>query len=283
MPYDPIKDAPAFRATLKKLTEIERLTSQAVVDMLIKARTPGTHMSISRATLDRFVAGEDITKIRELRAIHDLLRAHTAYGAYFAPTPAPAPGGGAPGNPDPFLASADPGAGATGVDVINAGFVGRFVMIRRDHDQLAGDDGVRVSTLDFEERDGGVGIEETQAYRTPDYEVPFEQTDRGQVFAHGPYCYFMMREVGGTCVKFGVIEQTLPELDRRQPVQYFQGHIMVVSRRGIFPRTRFAARRYGPNQHPVTSGVMRLGDIADQRALGHIRQDYVPGGMTATA
>ena len=83
-----------------------------------------------------------------------------------------------------------------------------------------------------------------------------------------------MKEIGGTAVKFGVIEQTMPDLDRAQPIQYFQGHITVVSRRGVFPAARFAARRYSPNQHPVTSGIVSLPALADPRAAEFLKGDF---------
>ena len=277
MPYDPIRDAPRFCATLKRLAEVEHLTSQAIIHLFNKQRTRGDHLSISRATLDRFIQGEDITKIHELRVIHDILRIHPAYGAYFE-TDAPAPTNGADKFAQALAAFFAPGD-AAGDDVrpedMRAALPGQSVLMRRDHDSISLDKGVRVSSLLLTAEAGGVTIQESQSYRTPDYEMPFEQTDRGYLFAHGRNVYFLMKEVGGSAVKFGVIEQALPELDRRQPVQYFQGHVMVVSRRGVFPRTRFAARRYSPNQHPVTSGIVPPGEIADPRAVEHPRLDFV--------
>lgn len=290
MPYDPIRDAPGFRITLRRLAVIERLTSQAIVDLFGRNRARGDQMSISRATLDRFIQGEDITKIRELRIIHDILRSHATYGTYFEPeapslASAAAPAAFAMAG---FLAAADaeagdPGAGGARFGDLLAALPGQFVMMRRDHDEITVEKGVRISLLSLDIEAGGVVIQETQSYRTPDYDMPFEQTDRGQVFTHGAGVYFLMKEIGGTCVKFGFIEQTLPELERRQPVQYFQGHLMVVSRRGVFPRTRFAARRYSPNQHPLTSGILRLGEIGDSRAIEYLRRDYVEGGAALPA
>lgn len=279
MPYDPIRDAPAFRATLKRLADVEHLTSQAIVDLLQRQRTRGDNLSISRATLDRFVHGEDITKIRELRAIHDILSAHPAYRAYFVPAAPPDPPDA--GGLAAAIAGFDPRDGVTAC--MTAALPGLYVLMRRDHDKVTVDQGVRVSTLSLEARGGGIAIQETQSYRTPDDGVPFEQTDRGHIFAHGPNVYFLMKEIGGTAVKFGVIEMTLPEIDRSQTVQYFQGHIMVVSRRGVFPRTRFAARRYTPSQKPIVSGIVPLSEIADPRAAGHLRLDYEEGGAARPA
>ncbi len=292
MAYDPIGDAAAFRAALKKLVEIERLTSQGIIDLFTRQRTRGDGLSISRATLDRFIQGEDITKIRELRVIHDLLRGHAIYGVYFEAASSMV-------NPRPGLSGgeAEPDSLATmfGAFLIPAGadearredmltsLPGQFVLMRRDHDPITVDHGVRVSSLSLSAAADGVAIQETQSYRTPDYEMPFEQTDEGYLFAHGRHVYFLMKEIGGSAVKFGVIEQTLPEIERRQPVQYFQGHMMVVSRRGVFPRTRFAARRYSPNQHPVTSGIVGLAEIADSRAIEHLRLDYAEGGAARPA
>ena len=282
--YDPIRDAPGFRITLRRLAEVEHVTSQAIIDLFSQNRAPGDHLSISRATLDRFIQGEDITKIRELRFIHDTLRSHPTYGAYFAPD-APPPAAPAPPMPElgSFFDPADSGVGGPRAEDLLVALPGQFVLMRRDHDEITVEKGVRISLLSLTAGAGGVAIEETQSHRTPDYDMPFEQTDRGHVFTHGAHIYFLMKEVGGTCVKFGVIEQTLPEPDRRQPVQYFQGHVMVVSRRGVFPRTRFAARRYSPNQHPVTSGILRLSEIGDNRAAEHLRRDYVEGGAALPA
>jgi hypothetical protein len=42
----------------------------------------------------------------------------------------------------------------------------------------------------------------------------------------------------------------------------------------VFPRTRFAARRYSSTQHPVTSGILPLSGIDDPRAEGHLRPDF---------
>ena len=155
---------------------------------------------------------------------------------------------------------------------------GKFVLMRRDHDRVTLENGVRVSCLDIEAADGGLVLEETQSYRTPDGAMPFEQPDRGYLFAHGPLTYFLSKEIGGTAVKFGVIELTLPEAERRLPVQYFQGYIMVASRRGVFPRTRFAARRQSSGQPAIPSGIVRLDDIADPRATEHLRLDFAPEG-----
>lgn len=281
MPYDPIRDAPGFRTTLRCLADIEHLTSQAIVDLFTRQRTPGDNLSISRATLDRFIQGEDITKIRELRAIHDILSHHPAYGRYFNPQPAQAAEEQrtAEGLARLFLCDAPTPASGQ----MCAALPGRYVLMRRDHDLITVDQGVRVSSLLLDATDGAIAIEETQSYRTPDYDVPFEQIDRGYIFFHSPNIYFLMKEIGGTAVKFGVIDQTLPELDRSQPVQYFQGHLMVVSRRGVFPRTRFAARRYRADQHPMTSGIVSLADIADLRAADHLRQDYMDGGAARPA
>ena len=287
MSYDPIRDASAFRTTLKRLAEIEHLTSQAIIDLFAAQRNRGDNLSISRATLDRFVQGEDITRIRELRVIHEILRIHPTYGTYFEQAIPEA----ARAAPVPLLARTlaefllPGGSGRDGVqlDDMTASLPGQYVMMRRDHDAIAVESGVRVSSLLLQAAEGTVVIEETQSYRTPDYEVPFEQTDRGYVFTHNRYIYFLMKEVGGAAVKFGVIDLVLPELDRRQPVQYFQGYLMVVSRRGVFPRTRFAARRYSPNQHPMTSGIVRLSEIVDSRAMEHLRQDYVEGAAARPA
>ena len=282
MAYDPIRDAAAFRATLRRLADVEHLTSQAVIDLFNQQRVRGDNLSISRATLDRFVQGEDITRIRELRLIHDMLREHATYGAYFATpalSPFPDPRGGAGGFLLPDAGTRDDLRHA---DMV-AGLPGRFVMMRRDHDPITVENGVRFSSLTLEVEKESIAIEERQSYRTPDYDVPFEQTDRGYLFTHGGHICFLMKEVCGTCVKFGVIEQILPELDRRQPVQYFQGHLMVVSRRGVFPRTRFAARRFAANQHPVTSGIVRLAEIDDSRALEHLRRDYAEGAAARPA
>jgi hypothetical protein len=283
MPYDPIRDAPGFRLALKRLAEVERLTSQAIVDLFNKQRARGDTLSISRATLDRFVAGEDTTKIRELRVIHTLLLANPAYCRYFE-TSAPPP----PASPAGDLAAgclfpdwSDGDMARTG-DML-AALPGEFVLMRRDHDPISVEQGVRVSMLSLVETGIGIAIRENQNYRTPDDEMAFEQTDRGHVFSHGQKLYFLMKEDGGTAVKFGVIEQTLPEIERRQPVQYFQGHVMVVSRRGVFPRTRFAARRFSPNQHPATSGIVRLAEIADARAVEHLRLDYIDGSAARPA
>ena len=282
MPYDPIRDAGDFRLTLRRLADIEHLTSQSIIDLFNRQRGRGDTLSISRATLDRFVQGEDITKIRELRVIHDILRTHPAYGAYFGTEPP------APCCPETvaralgtFLAPG--GRGAALLDDARVALPGQFVLMRRDHDPISLENGVRVSSLSLADEAEGVAIRETQSYRTPDYDMPFEQTDHGWLFSHGAVLYFLMKEIGGTCVKFGVIEQLLPELDRRQPVQYFQGHLMVVSRRGVFPRTRFAARRYGANQHPVTSGILRLSEIGDARAADHLRRDYAEGAAALPA
>ena len=281
MPYDPIRDAPCFRIALRKLSDIERLTSQAIVDLFNQQRSRGDNLSISRATLDRFVQGEDVTKIRELRAIHHLLRAHPAYARYFASTD-PAP----PSSADrPFAqALGEMFAVADGTDArarmedMRIALPGKFVLMRRDHDRVTLENGVRVSCLDIEAADGGVVLEESQSYLTPDDGMPFEQTDRGYLFAHGPLTYFLLKEIGGTAVKFGVIELTLPDTERRLPVQYFQGYIMVASRRAVFPRTRFAARRQPSGQPTTPSGIVRLDDIADPRATEHLRLDFAPEG-----
>lgn len=289
MPYDPIRDASAFRTTLKRLAEIEHLTSQAIIDLFTAQRSRGDNLSISRATLDRFAQGEDITRIRELRVIHEMLWVHPTYGTYFeqavpeAAQAAPMPEQLLARTLAEFLLPAGSGRGSAQLDDMTASLPGRFVMMRRDHDPITVESGVRVSSLSLEAAEGTIVIEETQSYRTQDYEVPFEQTDRGYVFTHDRYIYFLMKEIGGAAVKFGVIDLVLPELDRRQPVQYFQGYMMVVSRRGVFPRTRFAARRYSPNQHPMTSGIVRLSEIADSRAMEHLRQDYVEGAAARPA
>ncbi len=284
MNYDPIRDAPDFRGTLKKLADIEHLTSQAIIDLFTAHRTRGDNLSISRATLERFIQGEDITKIRELRVIHDLLRANPLYRRYFESV-----------TPDAgdfttlarlfgaFLAPDTTDSDDIRPEDMRASLPGEFVMMRRDHDPISLEQGVRISALTLSGANTGVAIEEVQSYRTPDYDMPFEQTDRGYLFSHGRRLYFLMKELGGTCVKFGVIEQTLPEIERRQPVQYLQGHLMVVSRRGVFPRTRFAARRYSPNQHPIKSGIVRLTDLGDPRAIGHLRLDYLEGNAALPA
>lgn len=289
MPYDPIRDAADFRGTLKRLAEVEHLTSQAIIDLFNKQRVRGDNLSISRATLDRFVQGEEITKIRELRVIHELLRTHPTYRAYFGTAPEPegeretdAAGSlaqlfGAWFAPDSIAPD-----GATMPGML-AALPGQYVMMRRDHDPITVENGVRVSMLTLGAELGGLRIEENQSYRTPDYDMPFEQTDRGYLFSHGQYIYFLMKETGGTAVKFGVIQLVLPELDRGVPAQYFQGHIMVVSRRGVFPRTRFAARRFSANQHPVSSGICRLTEIADPRAIDFLRPDYTDGGAAKPA
>jgi len=286
MAYDPIRDAAGFRATLKRLADVEHLTSQAIVDLFNARRVRGETMSISRATLDRFVGGEDITRIRELRVIHDLLRSEPAYRSYFE-EPAPVTGAadatsfvrafGA------FLAPDGQNGDSVRISDMVTSLPGQFVLMRLDHDPISVEQGVRISSVILTTADGGVAIEELQSYRTPDYDMPFEQTDKGFLFTHGPRIFFLMKELGGTAVKFGVIEQTLPEIERRQPVQYFQGYLMVVSRRGVFPRTRFAARRFSPNQHPMTSGILRLAEIADPRAVEHLRLDYAEGGLAQPA
>ena len=244
MPYDPIRDAPNFRETLRQLARTERLTSQTIVDLFNRQRTRGDNLAISRATLDRFTRGEHITKIRELRAIHDMLRATPAYAAYFAPTPfepdTPSQGfGQALGAM--FAAGTDTGAKRR-MDDMRAAMPGKYTFMRRDHDRVSLENGVRVSSFWIEEAEGGLTARESQSHRTPDGDMPFEQIDHGYLFVHGPSIYFLTKEIGGTAVKFGAIEMTLPETDRRQPVQYFQGYLLVSSRRGIFPR---ALRRGG--------------------------------------
>lgn len=282
MPYDPIRDAGEFRLTLRRLADIEHLTSQSIIDLFNRQRARGDNLSISRATLDRFIQGEDITKIRELRVIHDILRTHPAYGAYFGPDflPSPCPEALARALGTFFTPNGQDNAL---LDDARVALPGQFVLMRRDHDPISLENGVRVSSLSLDDEVEGLAMRETQSHRTPDYDMPFEQMDRGWLFSHGATLYFLMKEVGGTCVKFGVIEQLLPELDRRQPVQYFQGYVMVVSRRGVFPRTRFAARRYSANQHPVTSGILRLSEIGDARAVEYLRRDYVQGAAALPA
>ena len=285
MPYDPIRDAPGFRITLRQLSDVERLTSQAIVDLFNKQRARGDNLSISRATLDRFVQGEDVTKIRELRAIYQLLHAHPAYARYFVsaetvPPPAPPPAADRPFAHalGAMFAAADGTDARARTEDMRIALPGKFVLMRRDHDRVTLENGVRVSCLDIEAADDGVVLEESQSYLTPDDGMPFEQTDRGYLFAHGPLTYFLLKEIGGTAVKFGVIELTLPEAERRLPVQYFQGYIVVASRRGVFPRTRFAARRQPGGQPAIPSGIVRLDDIADPRATEHLRLDFAPEG-----
>ena len=58
---------------------------------------------------------------------------------------------------------------------------------------------------------------------------------------------------------------------------------MAVNRRGAFPRTRFAARRHSPDQHPMTSGITRLTDLGDPRAVSHLRLDFAEGAAAIPA
>jgi hypothetical protein len=282
MIYDPIRDAPGFRDALKKLAEVEHLTSQAIIDLFNRNRVRGDNMSISRATLDRFIQGEDITRIRELRAIHDLLRAQPAWQAYFDQEP-PAPKdqdiGAFARMFGAFLAPESRTCEDVCREDMRAALPGQFVMMRRDHDRISVEQGVRVSLLTLSISEGGIAVRETQSYRTLDYDVPFEQTDQGYMFTHGGRMYFLMKEDGGTAVKFGVIDLAMPEIERRGPVQYLQGHVLVVSRRGVFPRARFAARRFSPNQHPMTSGIVPLTELVDPRAIAHLRLDFTDGSM----
>jgi hypothetical protein len=76
MPYGPVRDAPCFPTRLKRRAEVERLTNQVITHPFNEPRTRGDRLSISRASLDRFIHGEDTTKTRDLRVIHDTLRAH---------------------------------------------------------------------------------------------------------------------------------------------------------------------------------------------------------------
>jgi hypothetical protein len=275
--YHPIRDAAVLRVTLKHLAEAERLTSQGVVDLFNAARAKGDNLSISRATLDRFVRGEDITKIRELRVIYDLLRTHPAYGAYFPAAQPEEESNDLVSLLGRFLAPGDDSGGPA-----PDGLSGRFLMMRRDNDTVALPDGLRVSTLTLAAAGGGVSIEERQSYRPPDFDIRFEQTDQGWLFTHAGALYFLMKESGGSAVKFGVITQMLPEPGRDQPVQYFQGFITVVSRRGVFPRTRFTARRMEEEAPSVVSGVKRLTEVDDPRAADYLRLDRLPGADALT-
>jgi hypothetical protein len=274
MAYDPIVDAERFRKALQKLAESEGLSALKIIEMYNRERPAGNDMAMSVATLQRFINGDNVRLIAQLRFIYNMLFRMTDYrpylekdagevvdlpsalAAFFAPQ----------GNVPPRYST----------DVVRKCLPGEYVMVRRDFNETAEADDVRASTVTIEAADNGVVIEERQDFQQPLDARGYRQRDSGYLFPYADYVYFLMKEAGdpATAVKLGVISFAMPDFGDGQ-ADYFAGHVFVSSRRGIFPLARFACRRYAPELHPQKSSILKLADLQDIRALNHIKPDYV--------
>jgi hypothetical protein len=124
------------------------------------------------------------------------------------------------------------------------------------------------SQIDIQNAESELTITETQNFGAEDDFL--HQLDRGYIFTHGKYVYFLLKELTDKCcIKLGVVEKTR---EYRTVMDCFMGVLFVSSNFSIYPAAKFFCRRRNTD---VVSKLLRIDDIDDDEAVEYLSTNAV--------
>jgi hypothetical protein len=267
MPYDP-QNPEAFRNILKQLTKDHFLSSQTIIDLVLRHRKDTAHLppfDMTRSTLDRCKQGERIKNIRGLQEIYQFLENDPSYSYCFR---APAP----PINLGVALTqffSAGHQPATYDLSALGDKLVGPYTLYCPFWPPSAPPGSARISLMEITRLNSEFSITETQRY------AEFQQHDTGALCSFAKFIYFLMREdAPGTAVKFGLINTVFPHSGGA--VEWFRGVLFTSSNLAIFPLSPFFCRRRKHDSKSVDSTPIKIEDIPDEQARLYLREALKP-------
>jgi len=129
---------------------------------------------------------------------------------------------------------------------------------------------IAVTLIEISPTNLGHSISETQDYPPVGSRASYHQYDRGCLASLGKYIYFLMKEEGGTSVKFGVIQNLVSDAAGR-PIDWLSGLMYSSSSVSFYPPARFFCRRVSDSK-ALTLGDIEFDELTDQDAKDYLRE-----------